>query len=650
MEENMRISVRELVAFSYFQPDILPAADASALLAGTRAHQARQKQSEGEVEKSISHLFEIDGLRVLVHGRMDACVDGEIPFVEEIKLGSQENMLLPEHRAQALCYAAMICLEKPCCTVRFRVSYVLETGEIMHSFEEILSAEQLIVEMENLLMPFARHAQRELEHRRARDTSLKALSFPFETYRKGQRELAAQVYTGIVRRKRLFASLPTGTGKSAAVLFPALKAIGEGKTEKILYLTARNTARQSPLNVLERMRQQGMKARCSVLLSKDRLCPAPMRCHPDECPRARGHFIRQREAIDELLTSDVYLWDETVIKTLADRHGICPFELALALTELADVAMLDLNHLFDPFAQIKRIYQRKGHYTLLVDEAHHAVERVRDNLSGCLDSAELARIRSSYGKQYGRKNQLYRSMRELIREIRNLDLSQKEIPAGIAEAVNRSLETAFEHAGQAGVQEWIRICMAFQYAQSHQDDSYAVLLEDHGKERRLELLCLLPSNEIARVTKGMRGAVFFSATLSPLPVMRHLLGGSAEDACFSLPSPFPPDHLAVVRKRICTRFDQRENSVQAIADAVYEMVAAGKGNAIVYFPSYAYMDLVLQKLDDEKLPELWIQRREMDESSREAFLEALIRRSTRVWDCAYWEDFSAKGLIFPATG
>ena len=45
--------------------------------------------------------------------------------------------------------------------------------------------------------------------------------------------MAAQVYTAIARQKRLFACLPTGTGKSAATLFPALKALGEGKTEQI---------------------------------------------------------------------------------------------------------------------------------------------------------------------------------------------------------------------------------------------------------------------------------------------------------------------------------------------------------------------------------------------------------------------------------
>ena len=74
VEEKVRVSVRELVAFTYFEPDIVPAADASALLAGTRAHQARQADSEGETEKTIKHVFEADGIPILVFGRMDAFV------------------------------------------------------------------------------------------------------------------------------------------------------------------------------------------------------------------------------------------------------------------------------------------------------------------------------------------------------------------------------------------------------------------------------------------------------------------------------------------------------------------------------------------------------------------------------------------------
>lgn len=653
MGESARVSVRELVAFSYYPADIVPAADAAILLKGTRAHQARQAESLGENEKSIRHAFLCEGVEVLVYGRMDVLVDGEIPLIEEIKLGGEaKSAPLPEHRAQAVCYAAMLCAEKPCDAVRVRVCYTNEAGLPLQIFEECLEAAGLLAEMSALLIPFAQHFQREAAHRRQRDESLRALSFPFESYRPGQRELAVQVYTAIVRRKRLFASLPTGTGKSAAVLFPALKALGEGKTERLLYLTARNTARQSPINALERMSQQGMKARCCVLTAKEKLCAETLQCDPEGCPRAGGHYIRQNEAIDALLASGELLWDEKAIRSWSEMFHLCPFEFALALTELADVVMMDLNYMFDPFAQIKRLFQHKGRCTLLVDEAHHTVDRVRDSLSGALDSGELARVRMAYGKLYGRKNAVYRAAGELIHALRELDTREAEtqldtMPAGLDALARELLSAASQASAHAQARELIRICLPFLYAAEHLDEEYAVLLERHGRERTLTLYCLLPGKEIERMTKGLRGAVFFSATLSPLPAMKRLLGGTEEDACFALPSPFPPEHLAVVRKSVSTRYEVREESAQEIADAIRRTVLLRPGSYIAYFPSYAYLELVRSRFNTDGLPPLWVQTRDMGEEDRAAFLEAFDQtENARLGFCVLGGLFS-EGIDLP---
>ena len=114
MGETFRVYVRELVAFSYFPPDITPGEDAERMLAGGRAHRARQAGAGGESEKSLRHTFACRDADVTVYGRMDLFEDGDVPFVEEIKLGSQAHPEpLPEHWAQAVCYGAMLAQEKP---------------------------------------------------------------------------------------------------------------------------------------------------------------------------------------------------------------------------------------------------------------------------------------------------------------------------------------------------------------------------------------------------------------------------------------------------------------------------------------------------------------------------------------------------------
>lgn len=647
METAFRISVRDLVAFTYFTEDIMPSGDMKKMLAGTMAHKSRQEKTTDQTEYTVKSIFGEIGEEVLVYGRIDVFRDDEIPKIEEIKLSVwDEPCAMPEHRAQALCYAAMVAKEKPCERVCFSVSYVSEDGQVQREFEETLSADELMQEMLALLVPYVKVAKREREHQRRRDESLRSMTFPFDGYRSGQRELAVQVYTAITRRKRLYASLPTGTGKSAAVLFPALKAMGEGKNKKILYFTARNTARQSPLATLERMQAKGMHARCSTLTAKEKMCPKMVRCHPDDCPRAKGHYIREEDAIDDILNEGNLYWDDAFITSIADKHGICPFEFALTLTDLADVVLLDMNYAFDPFAQLKRMFQRKRGLTLLIDEAHHTVDRVRESLSGELDSKELTKFRAAFGKDAGRKHPFYKQMTKLIAALRGLipdDHGSEEdsrrtplektldsLPDGIAELTQGLLDECLAlfarpiHGGEAmaSVSAVIRLCLPFLYAVEHLDEDYAILLSGRGRVCNLSLYCLLPTKEIARITKNMQGTVFFSATLTPLPAMKQLLGGEEGDAYFSFPSPFPPDNLKVVRRRISTRYQDREQSAKQIAMSITEAVTTRKGKYIAYFPSYAYMRLVLTQLDQDALPPLWIQDRDMDEESRKDFLYA----------------------------
>jgi len=223
----------------------------------------------------------------------------------------------------------------------------------------------------------------------------------------------------------------------------------------------------------------------------------------------------------------------------------------------------------------------------------------------------------------------------LIHELRSLGAEEAApfertldaLPEGIAQKAEEVLALALQQLAKGeGTEaaEAARMLMGFRYAVAHLDEDYAVLLEGRGRERTLTVYCLLPGREIARVTRGLQGSVFFSATLTPLSAMKRLLGGEEADACFALPSPFDPHHLAVVRRRVNTAYDRRERTARQIADALCELVAARPGNYIAYFPSYAYLSLVLDclKEDADRLPPLLVQRRDMEGDEQIAFLEA----------------------------
>lgn len=123
----------------------------------------------------------------------------------------------------------MAALEEERPSVEFCVTYLNLEGAVLRRFSETLSREELAAQAESWLDRWLDFALREREHRRQRDASIRTLDFPFPAYRAGQRELAAQVYTAISRKKRLFACLPTGTGKSAAGAVPCSQGHGGGE-------------------------------------------------------------------------------------------------------------------------------------------------------------------------------------------------------------------------------------------------------------------------------------------------------------------------------------------------------------------------------------------------------------------------------------
>ena len=60
--------------------------------------------------------------------------------------------------------------------------------------------------------------------------------------------MAEGVYRAIKNNRQLIIQAATGIGKTIGVIFPATKAMVDGFTEKIFYLTARSTGKAAAEN------------------------------------------------------------------------------------------------------------------------------------------------------------------------------------------------------------------------------------------------------------------------------------------------------------------------------------------------------------------------------------------------------------------
>ena len=639
-----RINVRAVAEFYCEGGDLTREGDLYARMQeGSRVHRALQLQypEDYRAEVPVSRTVESLGIEFSLYGRADGLwMRGDEPVIEEIKstlrpVNTLEGDEYPAHWAQAQLYAALICLNEGRAGAWVRLRYC-QAGDLQTALFErhytVAALEQLL---STYLEPLARWTGSLQALRALRRPGLRALPFPYASYRAGQREMAANVYVALRDKKRLLCQAPTGIGKTVASLFPALKALGEEKAGPVFYLTARTTGARAVEEALCRMRREGAFVRTVFLRARDKVCPLPEEgrdCDPAVCPRARGYFDRRRAALYESLFT-AQLGAEQVA-CLAERHELCPFELSLDLAETADLVVCDYNYVFDPRVRLKRFFSGHSDAALLIDEAHNLPARAREMLSAALSERELELLRRRVGRVSGRKHPLYRAFSALLAPLKALRAAWPD--GGVCTELPQALcdqAQAFTQAAAPFLREpaeylgalWDAYFAAVDFlaAAARFCEAYRALYATEEDRLTVRLWCADPSGHIRETLSHVHGAALFSATLSPLPFYRDLMGLSEEagDALLDLPSPFPPENLEVRRVRLPMRYRQRDASVEPLAELMLRAVLEKPGNYLACFPSYALMRRVFDALEAHGCDvRLHMQSPQMTEFAREDFL------------------------------
>jgi len=638
--ETVRMSVRAVVETTLHESDLSPASGAAKRMReGAAAHIARQQAGaslECAYQKEVALSADYEGEALLLHvtGRADGIFTGAdgLHVIEEIKLGGEDSRLIPAHRAQAAMYAHMLCKKDGLDRAGVRVLYVGLKGERLAQYEEVCSAQELEVEFVRLCAAAAAWEEKKLLRRQERDTSLASLAFPYPEYRAGQRKFAANAYIAIRERKRLFAQAPTGIGKTIAALYPALRAMGEGKCARAVFLAARTTGRKAALDAMDTLCAHGALAMTVEIAAKDKVCPQPVRdCRPEVCPLAKGFYDRLPAALEEALHAG--RMDREAIAQLGAKHSLCPFELSLALALLADVVVCDYNYVFDPLVAMDALLASPGGACLLVDEAHQLAPRVRDAHSAVLEIETLRNIRREAGKAYGRSCALYRALTRTIRTMKDAAAQEDfermtEPPKGVSRALESVREAAGELlAGSGGkcAMDAFSLAAGYLFAAERFDERYALLAGGGEKKARIELALLSAAQEILAAGKRARGTVYFSATLAPFDAAKKMLGSEAGDACLALPSPFDPAQIEARVAPIDIRYASRETTAPQVAQEIGGFLRNHPGHAIVFFPSYAYLSRIGELLMGQEGHEDTVflrEKRGMTEDEKNALLRA----------------------------
>ncbi|MCL2592642.1 MAG: PD-(D/E)XK nuclease family protein [Defluviitaleaceae bacterium] len=655
--QSIKISVTKIIDLIFRCGDIDGRFnDSSAMHKGRVAHRQIQKNQidSGENYKhevSLKHEIEVDGVPVLLQGRSDGIItkaNGSF-IIDEIKTTTLPLDRIytqhPQHLAQGKCYAYMYLkdLENPPETISVQLTYFqLESGET-RKYEWDFTADELTSFFDDLINKYSMWLRFEREWKILRDESISKTVFPFETYRKGQRELAIATYRTISAQKKLYVSAPTGIGKTLSTIFPAIKAMMEGKAEKLFYLTAKTITRTVAEDTINLMTKQGLRFKSITLRAKDKICPNEVFiCNPEYCLYAKGHYDRVNDALMDMLEQDTIT--PYITLKYAKKHDVCPHELALDATIWCDLVIGDYNHVFDPVASLYRFFgddkkTDEKNYVFLIDEAHNLVERVRDMYSSTLRKGAFSYILNRLRD----KDPLAKEMRQTLRKINEYmkDVSKKY--KQVQSYVQKSQDTDFKDLLTQFItiaEQWLASkknvthdiqdeilnlyfdTTKFLMISEMYDEHYTSISEISGSDIAITLFCLNPSNIIANKLEMGKSSIIFSATLTPLQYYKEILGGHIEDAILSLPSPFDPSRLLpIIHSGISTKYADRESSYTPISKAINTVVCNKKGNYMCFFPSYEYMHKV-HGLFCEKYPNIKtiLQKSSMTEDERIAFL------------------------------
>lgn len=653
----------------------------------SRYAEAELPKASYHAEVPMKHLSRLGDVTFFVSGRADGVWFDPMGgcMVEEIKSvrGTAELYLRSPREAdlaQLTCYGYFLCAARGLSSVTLRLTYAGAGKEAeAHSVDRLLSEEELKNAYVSLLEAVLPRAKDTVE----RETTLRSISakavFPYGNMRAAQKDMILECWRDMRAGKTLFAEAPTGIGKTIATLYPAVRCYGERKIDKIFYLTAKNATRREALGAVRKLNLGGTPIRACVITAREGacLCEAARadgerlstHCNPDACPFARGYYDRVEAVLQDMIGGGKTLFTGQDIRAAAEKWGICPYELALDLSELCEIVICDYNYVFSPNVYLRRYFSEgiphsEGHkYAFLVDEAHNLPDRARDMYSATLSLSEVCDAQEAMHTAestpdtliFPEEDQPHRHglsasdldgivgtvfrMREDCAETmitddegiaRGVSLSRVH-PVNLCSEVqylsplcDRWLRRNLNHPLYPVVDRLASALSRFRTVADVYDRRFATFVEVEGDNVTVRLICLDPAGVLQPILRKAAACVLFSATLTPSDYFADILGGDRDSVLVHFESPFPTDHLCVaVCDGVSTRYDDRDQSYRRVMSYIAATVSAKRGHYMVYFPSYDYLEKVYA-LFAKKFPKVKtvVQKPGMTYAEREAFIAA----------------------------
>jgi len=470
--------------------------------------------------------------------------------------------------------------------------------------------------------------------------------FPYPKVRGHQSELIKAAMKAIQEKKHLLAHAPTGLGKTAAVLCPAISyALKENK--KVFFLTSKISQHEIAVELVKLMNEKfDLGIRGVDLVGRKYLCSSS---HIVDCESASFYEVckKRRKNSECEAYANIVGFDELQrkkarkrkAKILSELDGIlshlelkeyasnslkvpcCGYEVSMLLAKDANVVIADYFHLFDP--GIRRIVLQRMKVNLedcivIVDEAHNLPERIRSLLSFSLSVYSIDKACEELVKieQQGFIEPLEELKQEITR-IAKEKLSEKEREALVeASALKEVLESVdpgdilsdeLRELGEEYLEKFPHGRFFLGSIANFLDrwkviaDANIRIIKAKGKLPSLQVKALDASIETAPLFKECHSAILMSGTLLPVKMYADLLGIEEKRAEFrEFLSPFPKENkLSLIVPSVTTKYTSRSTEeFERIAEVISNIVGKIPGNTAVFFPSFALLESIYPFIEE----------------------------------------------------
>ena len=618
--------------------------------------QRQQEFAEYKSEVRIAHEFERDGYRFVIDGRMDGIFQGEEPLIEEIKSSFniydlsksvKEKGHSHPYVLQLLTYGYFYYLNfqtMPHLALHLVSSRNRDTLDVPLNLHLRLFEEWLDRRLDELVMM----AKRSEKRSRRRKDMARDFSFPFSKPRAGQVELIDTIERVMAEGKHLMVQAPTGLGKTVGVLYPVLKeALGRG--EKVLYVTPKNSQQSVAEEAVAKFQEQGSAVKSLTLTAKSKLCmKAEPLCNPDYCEFAKDYYDKvEKHGLRDQMGKKKKI-SARMLKNLAEKYEVCPFELQLEAIEEFDTIICDYNYVFSDrtvLGRLPRIVQEDmGKPNLVIDEAHNLPSRAMGYYSPALSTSALEAMREelkALPKKFASDGvSLLNECQQIIRDqavshppkSERIDISVlpfADQDERLRNFLSRYLDSDIEIRAKDVVLRlifyWSEFTEVLRRVVEAPGQEFFISFLPGEFGGSIKITCCDASEMIKPKYEFYENVVAFSATLKPFNYYAELSGlDSPKLELQEFSSPFDVSRRKIlVIPQVSTKYSERERNYAKIAEAIERIIQLKSGNYIAFFPSFDFLERVLQILRAPKGLRVIKQNRYMKNDDVEAVLDGL---------------------------